>query len=167
MKFYDMMCIELGKADFLPSGNKGGFPSEEMIKDSIFSGNLFVGRENGIIMAAYIMNNISDPAYKISRFFSCFTAPGDFKHFSTSTSNGYFSRFEKKKALLLCGAEALTSDWLNKTALCISAGFHAIASCRLSNSLCPFSEWINTRDNPPYRRPTPAQAVLHPNNLQA
>ena len=64
MKFYDMMCIELGKADFLPSGNKGGFPSEEMLKDSIFSENLFVGRENGIIMAAYIMNNISDPAYK-------------------------------------------------------------------------------------------------------
>ena len=64
MKFYDMMCIELGKADFLPSGNKGGFPSEEMLKDSIFSENLFVGRENGIIMAAYIMNNTSDPAYK-------------------------------------------------------------------------------------------------------
>ena len=42
MKFYDMMCIELGKADFLPSGNKGGFPSEEMLKDSIFSVNLFI-----------------------------------------------------------------------------------------------------------------------------
>ena len=28
MSFYNMMCEELGKKDFLPEGDKGGFPSK-------------------------------------------------------------------------------------------------------------------------------------------
>lgn len=64
MKFYDMMCSELGKADFLPSGNKGGFPPEEMVINSITSKCLFVGKENGRIISSYIINNDADPAYK-------------------------------------------------------------------------------------------------------
>lgn len=64
MSFYDMMCGELGKADFLPTGNRGGFPPENMVADSIAAGQMFVGRESGVIMAAYIMNNDADPAYK-------------------------------------------------------------------------------------------------------
>ena len=30
MLFYSMMCEELGKKEFLPNGNKVGFPSQEM-----------------------------------------------------------------------------------------------------------------------------------------
>ena len=29
MEFYNMMCGELGKASFLPEGDKGGFPAED------------------------------------------------------------------------------------------------------------------------------------------
>ncbi|MCB2358218.1 hypothetical protein [Clostridium estertheticum] len=35
MSFYNMMCGELGKADFLPEGNKGGFPPKHMVINAI------------------------------------------------------------------------------------------------------------------------------------
>ena len=65
MLFYSMMCEELGKKEFLPEGNKGGFPSQEMIITAIKNNQLYVGEEDDIIMAAYIMNNEADPVYDI------------------------------------------------------------------------------------------------------
>lgn len=63
MAFYEMMCRELASRDFLPNGNKGGFPSLEMVTEAIKNSCLYVGEENGEIAAAYIMNNECDPAY--------------------------------------------------------------------------------------------------------
>lgn len=63
MDFYAMMCAELGKQDFLPEGNKGGFPPIDMVVSAIDDSELFVGEEGGQIMAAYILNNDADPAY--------------------------------------------------------------------------------------------------------
>ena len=63
MAFYEMMCRELASKDFLPNGNKGGFPSLEMVTEAIKNSCLYVGEENGEIAAAYIMNNECDPAY--------------------------------------------------------------------------------------------------------
>ena len=63
MDFYEMMCRELAAKDFLPNGNKGGFPSLEMVTEAIKNSCLYIGEENGEIAAAYIMNNESDPAY--------------------------------------------------------------------------------------------------------
>lgn len=34
-QFYDRMCEVLGEKDFLPEGDKGGFPSDEMVKNAI------------------------------------------------------------------------------------------------------------------------------------
>ena len=61
--FYSKMCEELGKKEFLPEGNKGGFPSKEMVITAIKNNQLYVGEEDGIIMAAYIMNNEADSVY--------------------------------------------------------------------------------------------------------
>ena len=36
-QFYDGMCKVLSEKDFLPEGDKGGFPPDEMIKDAILS----------------------------------------------------------------------------------------------------------------------------------
>ena len=33
-QFYDRMCEVLGEKDFLPEGDKGGFPSDEMVKNA-------------------------------------------------------------------------------------------------------------------------------------
>ncbi len=63
MAFYEMMCHELASKDFLPNGNKGGFPSLEMVTEAIKNSCLYVGEENSEIAAAYIMNNECDPAY--------------------------------------------------------------------------------------------------------
>lgn len=63
MAFYEMMCHELASKDFLPNGNKGGFPSLEMVTEAIKNSCLYVGEENSEIAAAYIMNNEYDPAY--------------------------------------------------------------------------------------------------------
>ena len=63
MAFYEMMCRELASKDFLPNGNKGGFPSLEMVTEAIKNSSRYVGEENGEIAAAYIMDNESDPAY--------------------------------------------------------------------------------------------------------
>ncbi len=61
--FYDRMCKVLGGKDFLPEGDKGGFPSAEMIKRAICGGSQFVGMEDGKIAAAYIMDHECDAAY--------------------------------------------------------------------------------------------------------
>ena len=45
MSFYNVMCEVLGEKDFLPDGDKGGFPSQDMVKDAIYSGFQFVGIE--------------------------------------------------------------------------------------------------------------------------
>lgn len=46
--FYSKMCEELGKKEFLPEGNKGGFPSKEMVITAIKNNQLYVGEEDGI-----------------------------------------------------------------------------------------------------------------------
>ena len=46
-KFYEYMCRVLNEKDFLPNGNKGGFPSEEMILEAINSATQFIGVEDG------------------------------------------------------------------------------------------------------------------------
>ena len=46
MSFYNVMCKVLGEKDFLPDGDKGGFPSQDMVKDAIHSGFQFVGVES-------------------------------------------------------------------------------------------------------------------------
>ncbi|MDY5286359.1 MAG: GNAT family N-acetyltransferase, partial [Lentihominibacter sp.] len=56
-QFYDVMCKVLSGKDFLPEGDKGGFPPDEMIKDAIKERNQFIGIEDGRIVAAYIMNH--------------------------------------------------------------------------------------------------------------
>ena len=62
-QFYDDMCKVLSGKDFLPEGDKGGFPPDEMIKDAIKERNQFIGIEDGRIVAAYIMNHDRDEAY--------------------------------------------------------------------------------------------------------
>ena len=57
ISFYNVMCAVLGEKDFLPDGNKGGFPSQDMVRDAIYSGSQFIGVENDKIVAAYIMNH--------------------------------------------------------------------------------------------------------------
>ena len=42
-QFYEGMCKVLSGKDFLPEGDKGGFPPEEMIKDAIKERNQFIG----------------------------------------------------------------------------------------------------------------------------
>lgn len=63
ISFYNVMCEVLGEKDFLPDGNKGGFPSQDMIRNAICSGTQFVGIENDKIVAAYIMDHNCDNAY--------------------------------------------------------------------------------------------------------
>ena len=41
-QFYDGMCKVLSEKDFLPEGDKGGFPPDEMIKDAIKERNQFM-----------------------------------------------------------------------------------------------------------------------------
>lgn len=63
MSFYNVMCEVLGEKDFLPDGDKGGFPSQDMVKDAIHSGFQFVGVESDKVVAAYIINHDCDDAY--------------------------------------------------------------------------------------------------------
>ena len=68
--FYNRMCEVLGKKDFLPEGDKGGFPSNEMIIDAIKNKNQFIGIEDERIVAAYIMDHDCDEAYHTVKWFS-------------------------------------------------------------------------------------------------
>lgn len=63
MEFYQVMGQVLNEKDFLPEGNKGGFPSEEMVSGAIRVRQQFIGREDGKIAAAYILNHECEPAY--------------------------------------------------------------------------------------------------------
>ncbi len=67
-QFYDRMCEVLEKKDFLPEGDKGGFPSDEMVKNAIAEKDQFIGIEDGQIVAAYIMNHDCDEAYHTVRW---------------------------------------------------------------------------------------------------
>lgn len=62
------MCEVLGEKDFLPEGDKGGFPSDEMVKNAITEKDQFIGIEDGQIVAAYIMNHDCDEAYHTVRW---------------------------------------------------------------------------------------------------
>lgn len=63
MSFYDEMCKVLDTANFLPEGNKGGFPSKELVQESIKNEELYIGVEDSYIIAGYIINNQTDPVY--------------------------------------------------------------------------------------------------------
>lgn len=63
VNFYDYMCSVLAKKDFMPDGNKGGFPSRDMLSEAIAQGEQFVGVEDGKIIAAYMLNHDCDEAY--------------------------------------------------------------------------------------------------------
>ena len=67
-QLYDRMCEVLGEKDFLPEGDKGGFPSDEMVKNAIAEKDQFIGIEDGQIVAAYIMNHDCDEAYHTVRW---------------------------------------------------------------------------------------------------
>ena len=62
------MCEVLGEKDFLPEGDKGGFPSDEMVKNAIAEKDQFIGIADGQIVAAYIMNHDCDEAYHTVRW---------------------------------------------------------------------------------------------------
>ena len=64
MDFYAEMSRALDKQDFLPHGNRGGFPSREMVEDAIRDAGQFVGVEDGRIMAAYFLSHDCDRAYE-------------------------------------------------------------------------------------------------------
>lgn len=63
MGLYDKMCKVLGSKDFMPGGNKGGFPPKETVENAINEGNQFIAVEDGKIIAAYILNHDFDEAY--------------------------------------------------------------------------------------------------------
>ncbi len=63
LSFYNRMCNVLGEQDFLPEGDKGGFPSEEMIRGAIAMKAQFVGIEDDKIVAAYIIDHNCDSTY--------------------------------------------------------------------------------------------------------
>lgn len=63
MYFYKLMCEELGNKAFLHNGNKGGFPSVAMVNSAIANGNLYIGKEDNKIIAAFILTHDAAPAY--------------------------------------------------------------------------------------------------------
>lgn len=63
MAFYDEMCKSLDDAPFLPDGNKGGFPSRELVAESLHNKQVYAGLADNRIMAAYILNHQCDAAY--------------------------------------------------------------------------------------------------------
>ena len=63
MSFYSVMCDVLGEKSFLPNGDKGGFPSQAMVEESIKDRCQFIGIEDNKIVAAYILNHDCDSAY--------------------------------------------------------------------------------------------------------
>ena len=67
-RFYDRMCEVLGKQSFLPEGNKGGFPSDDMLHNAVKDHQQFIGSQDGNIAAAYVMNHECDAAYDQARW---------------------------------------------------------------------------------------------------
>ena len=68
MSFYNTMCQVLDGKDFLPCGNKGGFPPQEMVERAIDRGFQFIGIEDEKIVAAYIIDHECDSAYRAVRW---------------------------------------------------------------------------------------------------
>lgn len=64
MEFYNEMCTVLDSKDFLPNGDKGGFPSYDMVSMAIQEHGQFIGIEDEKIIAAYILSHNCDTAYK-------------------------------------------------------------------------------------------------------
>ncbi len=63
MRFYDSMCTALDEKEFLPNGDKGGFPSDNMVLSAIREHNQFIGIEDDRIVAAYILSHNCDKVY--------------------------------------------------------------------------------------------------------
>ncbi len=63
MAFYDAMNAEIGRQAFLRIQYRGGFPPDDMVVSAIDNRELFVGEEDGRIVAAYIMNSEADAVY--------------------------------------------------------------------------------------------------------
>lgn len=63
MVFYDAMCEVLGKREFLPEGNRGGFPSRAMVRAAIDAHQQLIGTVGGEIAAACILSHDCDSAY--------------------------------------------------------------------------------------------------------
>ena len=68
MSFYSVMCDVLGEKSFLPNGDKGVFPSQAMVEESIKDRCQFIGIEDNKIVAAYILNHDCDSAYNTVRW---------------------------------------------------------------------------------------------------
>ena len=64
MVFYDAMNAEIGRQAFLHIQYRGGFPPNDMIVSAIDNKELFVGEEDGRIVAACIMNSKANASYK-------------------------------------------------------------------------------------------------------
>ncbi len=64
MVFYDAMNAEIGRQAFLHIQYRGGFPPNDMIVSAIDNKELFVGEEDGRIVAACIMNSEANASYK-------------------------------------------------------------------------------------------------------
>ena len=64
MQFYNDMCEVLDGKEFLPNGDKGGFPSAEMVSGAINEQEQFIGIEDGKNIAAFILNHNFDEAYR-------------------------------------------------------------------------------------------------------
>lgn len=64
MSFYQVMSGVLGEKSFMPDGDKGGFPSREMVEKALREKTLFTGIEDGRLAAAYILNHDCDAAYQ-------------------------------------------------------------------------------------------------------
>lgn len=63
------VCVRFWeKRTFCRKGDKGGFPSDEMVKNAIAEKDQFIGIEDGQIVAAYIMNHDCDEAYHTVRW---------------------------------------------------------------------------------------------------
>ena len=63
MLFYNDMCKALDGKEFLPNGDKGGFPSSEMVAEAINEHGQFIGIEDDKIISAYILNHNCDESY--------------------------------------------------------------------------------------------------------
>ena len=68
-RFYDEMCKVLDGKEFLPDGDKGGFPSREMVKNAILQHYQFIGIEDNHIVSAYIMSHECDIAYDAGNWY--------------------------------------------------------------------------------------------------
>lgn len=62
--FYHTIIEEMEHAEYHPGWEKGVYPSDEYLLDSIRSGTLFVGRLGGDIVSAMIVNHQCNDGYR-------------------------------------------------------------------------------------------------------